>query len=488
MFFLAILPFILFVTLLFLGRLKILTASLIALLLSIFLAIYYWQMNFPLVLSALLKGGLIAFDIFLIVFGAILFISLLKKVNIIQNLCIYLESFSKDLRVQVILLAWFLENFLEGTSGFGTPSTVVAPILVGLGLSPISAVAIALLGNSASVVFGAAGTPIRVGFSGLNVSQIPYYSGLFNIIGSLVPVFMLFAVTFRKENWKSRFFEALPFTIFAGLAYSIPAFFMTYLGQEFPSIIGSIIGLILVLLAIKLKFLVPKNVMLSEIRKPVEEKLPPGKVIFPYLLLVTLLVLGKFMFGNLTFSFNFGLVHKFNLFNPGVIFILTSLIFFLFWKKHLSKVGEIVTDSFKRSLEPFFVIALMSTLAQIMINSGQDDVLALGLKTAALPFISPFLGAFGSFMTGSATLSNIMFGGILAKAAIDIGAVSAVILSLELVGAAAGNMIALADILPAMAVTNLKGKEREVIKRVIVPCLIYVSLVGIAGLLFLLHK
>ena len=483
MFLLAIFPLLIFVALLLIGRLKVLSASLTSLVITAILAVFYWQMNFSLVLSTFLKGGLIAFDIFLIVFGAILFVSLLKKTNIIGNLCFYLETFSKDLRIQVILLAWFLENFLEGTAGFGTPSAVVAPILVGLGLSPIHAVAVAMLGNSASVVFGAAGTPIRVGFSGLNISQIPYYSGLFNLVGSLVPVFMLFAITFRKEDWKKRFTEALPFTIFAGLAYSVPAFFITYLGQEFSSIMGSIIGLTLVLLAIKLKFLVPKNVMESEKKEFTEEKLPIRKVIFPYLLLVALLILGKFLLGNVGFSFNFGLSHRFNLFNPGIIFILTSAIFFFSWTKGLPKIGGIIGNSFKRSLEPFLIIALMSALAQIMINSGQDDILAQGLKTAALPLIAPAMGAFGSFMTGSATVSNIMFGGLLAKAAIDMGFASAIILSLELVGAAAGNMIALADIMPALAVVGLKGKEREIIKRVIIPCVIYVLLVGIIGIL-----
>lgn len=470
MFFLAVFPLFAFVALLLIGRLKVLSASLFSFFLTLILAIFYWKIDLSLLFSSILKGGFIAFDIFLIVFGAILFISFLKKVKIIENLCFYLETFSKDLRVQVILLAWFLENFLEGTSGFGTPSTVVAPILVGLGISPIMAVAVALLGNSASVVFGAAGTPIRIGFSGLNVSQIPYYSGLFNLVGVLVPVFMLFALTFRRDNWKEKFFGALPFAVFAGLAYCLPAFFITYLGQEFPSILGSIIGLTLVLLALKFKFLVPKFVMKSEKKEFTEEKLPIRKVIFPYLLLVALLILGKFLLGG-------------RLFNPGIIFILTSFIFFLFWKKHLPEVGKMIGDSFKRSLEPFFIIALMSGLAQIMINSGQDDVLAQGLRTAALPLIAPFLGAFGSFMTGSATLSNIMFGGLLSKAAIDVGMIPVVILSLELVGAAAGNMIALADILPAMAVVNLKGSERSVLKRVIIPCLIYVTLVGLIGLL-----
>ena len=116
-------------------------------------------------------------------------------------------------------------------------------------------------------------------------------------------------------------------------------------------------------------------------------------------------------------------------------------------------------NSLLRSLEPFLVVMVMSALAQIMINSGQSDTLAQGLKTLALPLIAPIIGAFGSFMTGSATLSNIMFGGLLAKAAVDIGISSAIILSLQLVGAAAGNMIALADIMPALAVVNLSGKK-----------------------------
>ena len=488
MFFLAVLPFILFTLLLLFARVKVATASFLSLILIIVLAIFRWGMSPFLISATLLKGGLIAFDIFLIVFGAILFVGLLKKTNIIQNLCFYLGTFSKDLRVQVILLAWFLENFLEGTAGFGTPSTVVAPILIGLGIQPISAVAIALLGNSASVAFGAAGTPIRVGFSGLDISQIPYYSGLFNLVGSLVPVFMLFAITFKKEDGKKRFFEALPFAVFAGLAYSVPAFFVTYLGQEFSSIMGSIIGLAIVLLAIKFKFLLPKKTMESEKSRFAEEKLPLKKVIFPYVLLVALLVLGKFLLGNIGISFNFGLSHKFAFFNPGAAFILTSFIFFILWRKSLPKVGQMVKDSFKRSLEPFFVIFAMSALAQIMINSGQDDVLAQGLKNAALPLIAPVMGAFGSFMTGSATVSNIMFGGLLAKAAISIGAIPAVILSLELVGAAAGNMIALADIMPALAVVNLKGKEREILKRVIIPCTIYVLLVGILGLIYVEFK
>jgi len=78
-----------------------------------------------------------------------------------------------------------------------------------------------------------------------------------------------------------------------------------------------------------------------------------------------------------------------------------------------------------------------------------------------------------------------MFGSIFQSASIAMGFNTAIILSLQVVGAAAGNMIALADIIPALTVVSLKGQEREIIKRVIIPCSIYVILVGIVGLLII---
>jgi lactate permease len=150
---LSISPLILFVILISLGKIKLIWASLISLLTTLVLAIFIWQMNFNFITASFLKGTFIATDILLIVFGALFFLETLKKTKIIDHLCLYLEKISPDYRVQTIILAWFFEAFLEGTAGFGTPSAVVAPLLIGLGLSPIMAVSISLLGNSTSVAF-----------------------------------------------------------------------------------------------------------------------------------------------------------------------------------------------------------------------------------------------------------------------------------------------------------------------------------------------
>src|SRR3989344_1756664 len=166
--FLSIAPFALFLALLLWKKMPLLQTSLITLATTAFLAHSYWKI-FPNFLTAsLIKGTLVALDIFIIILGAIFFLEVTRKLRIIESVSYHLETFSKDLRVQVITLAWLFESFLEGTAGFGVPAAVVAPLLIGLGIAPLKAVIIGLLGNSAPGIFGAAGTPIRIGFEGLN--------------------------------------------------------------------------------------------------------------------------------------------------------------------------------------------------------------------------------------------------------------------------------------------------------------------------------
>lgn len=488
---LSVLPFVIFLVLLLWKRLPLLWTSLITLLLVLGLQVFYWQILPVYLLSSLVKGVLVALDIFVIILGAIFFLEIIKDIKAIDNIRYYLESFFKDYRVQIILLAWFFENFIEGTAGFGTPAIIVAPLLVTLGISPLTAVILALLGNSTSVAFGAAGTPIRVGFEGLNIASVPLHTAVFNCVGLLVPVFMLWVLSSMHEDKKGHFWEAVPFALWSGIAFVVPSVLLVPLGQEFPSIGGAIIGLILVLITTRLGIFVPKNLrQLREIRVP-ETKLPWFKIIVPYALLIGFLILGKFTLGSVKIAFPWGLGYQLNLFNPGLAFILAAIPVVLLWGRK-----KLVSDSFKTALsrtwEPFLVIASMSIIVQLLINSGNNfsgitsslEAIAKGFEVKILPLLAPMVGAFGSFLTGSATVSNIMFGNFLAKAGQIMNLNVAKILALELVGAAAGNMIALADIIAAEAVVGLRNKTRLVLKGVIVPCLIYVVIVGILGLIF----
>lgn len=493
-FILSISPFILFLLLLLWKKQPLLKVSALTLFLMAGLAVLYWKIFPGLILVSFAKGIFVAVDIFLIILGAIFFLEILKDLKVIDNISYYLESFSKDYRIQVIILAWFLENFLEGTAGFGIASVIVAPLLIGLGLSSLKAIIISLLGNSTSVVFGAAGTPIRVGFAGLDYASIPQLAAWINCIGFIVPIFILLTLVADKPDKKKQFWEALPFAIWAGITFVVPSALVVFLGQEFPSIIGSVIGLLLVLLTTKLGIFSPKNIRSGrEIKNP-KQTLSYFKAFSPYFLLIVLLILGKIFLGPINFTVPFAINHKFNLFNPGFAFLAAGLpIAFLLGSTRHRVAVQAVKRAIKSSIEPFLVIASISIVVQLMIGSGQNSselpsaiaLIAKSFETAILPFWAPFIGAFGSFITGSATISNIMFGNFLNFAAQAINMDAAKILALALVGGAAGNMTALADILATETVIGLKNQERAVLKGVIVPCLIYLVLIGIIGLLIL---
>ena len=491
MLFLSLLPIFVFIILVIFTKIDLTKISLVFFGLTLGLSLLVWRIYFYIAAAATLKGIFIALDIFLIVFGALLFLKIINGRQILDQLCFYLEKISPDYRIQTILIAWFFESFIEGVTGFGTPITIAAPILVSLGLSPITAVAIALLGNSTAVAFGAAGTPIRVGFTGLNINGVPFYSALFNLIGFIIPLFMLWLATRHQSDAKNDFLDAIPFAVFSGFCVVVPSFLVVFLGQEFPSIIGPIIGLVFDI-ALNSSFFTLCHKTLRPATAPTK-LLPLRTTLFPYTLLIALLIFAKFLFGNLGFSFNFGLSHTFALFNPGLIFIITAIIIGFTW--HIKPKDFFVSslNSFKTSMTSFLVIALISGVTQLMIHSHQNysqlpsflEIIASRFQTKFLPFITPLIGGFGSFMNGSGTISNLMFGSILHTVSSNLNFNQAIILSLQNTGSAAGNIISIADVLPALTILDLSSKTVSVLKMVIIPCLVYLFLLGIIGMIII---
>ena len=489
---LSISPFILFLILLLWKKMLLIKVSLITLVVVTTLALFYWKIFPFLLLNSYTKGLFISLDIFIIIFGAILFFETLRRLKIIDNITYHLKGLSEDYRVQIIILAWFLGNFIEGTAGFGTPVMVVAPLLVGLGLSPLKALIISLIGNSTAGVFGAAGVPIRVGFAGLDVVSVPFQSAAINCIGFIVPVFMLWLATAGRKERKKEFIAGLPFAIWSGIVFVGFSLLTVSLGQEFPSILGSLLGMFVIFLSIRLKLFIPReNKLLREDKKP-DYTLSAFQSFLPYGVLIIFLIIGKLTLGSAGIPVSLGGGHVFNLFNPGFAFMLASLFTAILWRSQRSDdTFPNIRNAFKGAVNPFIVIACMSAVVQIMINSGDNmsglpaavSLIAHGFETTLLPFFAPFIGAFGSFISGSTTISNIMFGYFFSTAAQALSFNVGTILSLALVGASAGNMFSLADILAGGAVVGVKNKEREVLKGVFIPCLTYLILIGIVGIL-----
>jgi lactate permease len=492
---LSLLPFVVFIFLLFKKKYSLLKVSIITSLLYLTLVFLYWKINSDFLFNSFGKGFFVSLDIFIIIFGAIFFLRILEDLKIIKNISYYLENFSRDYRVKTIIIAWIFSSFLEGTAGFGVPVAVGVPLLVGIGLAPIQSLIVGLLGNSTAGVFGAAGTPIRTGFAGLDITNVPLYASVLNFVGILIPIFMLWYITKDRVNRKSEFLDALPFAIWSGLILVACSFLTVSFGQEFPSILGPAVSLLFIVISVKFKIFTPKEhiSLHQEKNEKLEKDMSFFKSFFPYILLILLLIVGKFIFGNISFPIDLGFKHSFHLFNPGFIFIIAGIFVILFFKARVGVWKDSLKESIRGVYAPFIVIFAMSFMVQLMINSGNNlsgiqssvSLIADIFKTNLLPFFTPFIGAFGSFITGSVTVSNIMFGSILNTASSALSLNGSIILALSVVGAAIGNMIALADILTAEAILKEKDKEIPIIKGVIIPCLLSLLIIGILGLFLL---
>jgi lactate permease len=437
---LSILPFFVFLYLLLIKKATLLKASLVTLGLYTVLAIFYWQIIGTFLYASFGKGIFVAIDIFLIIFGAILFLEVLKDQKIIKNISHYLSNISRDYRIQVILIAWFFECFLEGTAGFGTPAAIAVPLLIGLGLPPIRALVVGLLGNSIPGIFGAAGTPIRVGFSNLGVANIPQYAAMFNIVGMIVPVFMLWIITAGRPNRKKEFFDALPFAIWSGILFvGFSILFLKLFGQEFPSILGSLAGMIVTIITVKLGIFVPKDKLTLNDNQEDVKTMSAFKSFLPYIILVVALILGKIIIGKIGFPIGIGFKHTFSLFNPGLIFILVAIIVGVLWQSKKEIIVRSIKSAYRGAIIPFLVIASMMAMVEIMKNSGQNisglpsaiNIIARAIESNLLPFFAPFAGAFGALLTGSVTASSVMFGALFNTTAISIGLNQSIILALS---------------------------------------------------------
>ena len=514
------------------------------------IGLFAWDMTVNRVLASTLQGLILTGAILWIIFGAILLLNTLKHSGAITAIRGGFSNISPDRRIQAIIVAWLFGCFIEGASGFGTPAAVAAPLLVALGFPALAAVMIGMMIQSTPVSFGAVGTPIVVGVSGgldkaglseqltANGSSWEAFYHLITsevaithaVVGLLMPLFMCAMLTRffgRNKSWLEGLAIA-PFAIFAGLAFVVPyALAGVLLGPEFPSMIGALVGLLIVVPAAKAGFLVPKKQwdFAEASAWPVDwmgsieikldsltEKKPMaiGLAWTPYILLAALLVLSRvsptvksFFTNNLVLGWKdilgeTGVSGSIQfLYLPGGIMSLVVLITFLLHRMKFSELTAAVSESSKTLLGAGFVLVFTIPMVRILINSGVNlgDLPSMPRAMAELvassvgeiyPLFAPTVGALGAFIAGSNTVSNLMMSQFQFDTAGLIGVSGAMMVAGQAVGAAAGNMIAIHNVVAASATVGLLGREGQTLRMTIIPTLYYVVAAGLI-MLFAIH-
>ena len=361
------------------------------------------------------------------------------------------------------------------------------------------------------------------------------------IVGVLLPFIGVAMMTrfFGEERSIRPAFEVLPLTTFAWASFAIPYWLTAYfLGPTFPALLGSMVGLFVTAATLRAGYLLPDN----EWDFGPQEQWPahwvgdiePGESVTkddravaadggtvgtsrregmslemawtPYVLTAALLVVTRvwdplqtFLTSNLVIVWNnifgTGIGGEFRtLYLPGAIFVLVSVSTYALHGMN----SEEITASWRetgRNILPA-VIALWFAVAtvQIMINSGEAGTLdsmlvilsdlAANIAGGAYPFFASLVGAFGAFIAGSNTVSDILFGTFQFNAAQNLGVSTQIIVGAQAVGGAIGNLVAIHNVVAALAVVGLVGEEGRVIRLELIPLTYYAASAGILTLLF----
>lgn len=512
--------------------------------LTVVIALTSWDMSANRVLASIFQGFGITVSVLWIVFGAIFLLNTLKHTGAITTIRNGFTDVSADRRVQAIIIAWCFGSFIEGASGFGTPAAIAAPLLVAIGFPALAAVLMGMMIQSTPVSFGAVGTPIIVGVNkGLdthNISEALVANGsnwdaylqqitssvalIHASVGTLMPVLMAMMLTrfFGKNKSWTEGLDILPFAIFSGLAFTIPyALTGVFLGPEFPSLIGGLVGLSLVVTAAKKGFLVPKSQWdfpeekswpaewLGSLKIDVQEiKTKPMSLALawaPYVLLAVVLVASrvstefKSFLTDISLSFanilgETGISTAIQpLYLPGGILVFVALLAVILQSRSAMPLVKAFGESSKTLIGAGFVLVFTIPMVRIFINSGVNgsDLASMPVTTAnfaaglvgeAFPALSATVGALGAFIAGSNTVSNMMFSQFQFEVAQTLSISSVVVVALQAVGAAAGNMIAIHNVVAASATVGLLGREGATLRKTIIPTFYYLVMTGVIGL------
>ncbi|GGX87925.1 L-lactate permease [Litchfieldella qijiaojingensis] len=542
---LAFLPLVLAGVLLIGFRMAAKLAMPIVFIVTALIALFAWEMSATRVIASTFQGLILTVSILWIIFGAILLLNTLKHSGGIKAIRNGFSGISPDRRVQAIIVAWLFGCFIEGASGFGTPAAVAAPLMVALGFPALAAVVVGMMIQSTPVSFGAVGTPIVVGVSGginqAGISEqltsggytwLEYFrlissevAILHGIVGVLMPLIMvLIMVRFFGANrsWKEGLSIA-PFAIFAGICFVVPYMLAgVLLGPEFPSMIGAMVGLAIVVPAARKGFLVPKDTWdfpdskswpdewLGKLEIKMDDvvgKAPISTLMgwVPYVLLAVLLVISRTVEPVKSFltSLSFGWSDILGeagvsgsiqpLYLPGGILLMVVLLTIGLHRMRSNEVREAFGESTKTILGAGFVLIFTIPMVRILINSGVNaaDLVSMPVAMAQsvadsvgsiYPFFAPAVGSLGAFIAGSNTVSNLMLSDFQFNVAQQLGLSTALMVALQAVGAAAGNMIAIHNVVAASATVGLLGREGTTLRKTILPTLYYVVFTGIIAL------
>ena len=441
------------------------------------------------VIEGLLKA---CFPIILIIIFAIFSYNILCETKEIENIKTQFIQMTSDKGLLVLLLTWGLGGVLEGMAGFGTAVAIPAAILISLGFKPMFSAVICLVANTVAVGFGAVGLPAttlanQVAASGVatpdELCEVATFIILQLSLMFYITPFLILTMTDRKKILKN-----LGIALFVG-TFSIVVQFCCahFIGPETPAILGSVAAICAMLIYNKL--------FIASHSSPEGSKMGMLKTLKAwsvYGLIIFFILISSKIVPPVNELLNQSLVTKFDLpvigntfkfgwlSNAGLMIFLGAMIGGMIQGLSFGKLMTMLAKTTVSLQKTVVTICCLVAMAMLMNNTGMTNDIAKGLVSLtgdAFPFFAPLIGSIGTFVTGSATNANILFGKLQATVAHDLGLVNQGtffgvsgsetnwLAAANCAGSEGGKLLSPQSIAIATAACNMEGKDGDIMRQ-----------------------
>ena len=494
---LAIVPVLLLIVLMAFFKMPGDRSSVISLIVTMLIALFGFHFAIDDLACSFLYGALKAVSpILIIIVMAIFSYNVLLKTRKMEIIKQQFTSISTDKSIQVLLLTWGFGGLLEALAGFGTAVAIPAAILISLGFKPVFSAVVSLIANSVATAFGAIGTPVLVlaKETSLDVQNLSTNVVLqLSVLMFLIPLVLLFLTDPKLKSLPKNLFLAL---LVGGVSLTSQYMAARYMGAESPAIIGSILSIIVIV--IYGKPTAPKEERARKNPLRTKDILNAWSI---YLLILLLIILTSPLFPGLRHTLENNWVTRISLpvgdstlnytiswlTHAGVLLFIGTFIGGLIQGAGVKEMFTVLWHTVKQLKKTFITVICLVGLSTIMDTAGMIAVIATALATATgslYPLFAPVIGCLGTFITGSDTSSNILFGKLQASVAGHINVSPDWLSAANTVGATGGKIISPQSIAIATSASNQQGKEGEILKAAIPYALAYVVITGVIVFIF----
>ncbi len=453
------------------------------------------------------KALLLSLDVLMIIWAAYLLYRVTDEAGAIRAIGQALPGLTADRGLQALLIGWVFASFLQGAGGFGVPVAVVAPLLTGLGFSPLTAVLIPSIGHGWAVTFGSLGSSFNalLSTSGMSAAALAPLSALFLGLACLVTGPM---VAHAAGGWPvvhSTLVPAMLIGLFMGaVQFGVAAIAGLW---NLGAFIAGLTGLAFGVWIVRIRSHETHRNKTTGIALPLA--LSAYLVLIALTALILLVPVIKGWMGQVVIAVPFpetttrmgyispaGTNRPIHLFtHAGAILSYSSLIAFWIYNRAglypSGSIRRILGGTLRSMMSSSLSILEMVAMASVMSQSGMTEALAQGMASLAGPgfaLIAPWIGAIGAFMTGSNTNSNVVFSALQLRTAQLLGDNPAIILAAQTSGAALASVAAPTKVVVGASTAGMAGKEGEVLRALIGYTLLlvfFISLLTGIGILLL---